>query len=185
MPRIPGWEKSWTGLYSHYAALILSGKSQSVLAGLGCAPLSHWFSPSMAWAAGQLAPKHPESWPRNRSVAGAQGRMTIHQISHRLSWLALLLLLIKARLSGINQLLCWVPSFCLLASEWLEVYRSNSWIEESLSLIHWLPFHICPQKPSIPFPKILQNIHWTWKCTRHWIPDEMNHVLETSFLHRL
>lgn len=74
------------------------------------------------------------SWPQNTlspdpgtgSVAGAQGRMTSHRISHRLSLLVLLLLLIKARLSGINQLLCWVPSFCLLASEWLEVFKRNS-----------------------------------------------------------
>lgn len=76
---------------------------------------------------GFLPPWHEQLgaqfWPQNTfipdlgSVAGAQGRMTSHQVPHRLSQLVLLLLLIKDRLSGINQLLCWVPSFCLLASE--------------------------------------------------------------------
>lgn len=73
-------------------------------------------------------------WPQNTlspdpgrgSVAGAQGGITSHQISHRLSLLVLLLLLIKARLSGITQLLDWAPSFCLLAREWLEVFTSSS-----------------------------------------------------------
>lgn len=61
------------GCYSHCAALIPPGKSQSVLAGLGCAPFSLWFSPSTAWAAGCLAPEHPESWPRNRQCGRSTG----------------------------------------------------------------------------------------------------------------
>lgn len=131
------------------------------------------------------------TWPQNTlspdpgigSVVGPQGRMTSHQISHRLSLLVLFLLLIKARLSGINQLLCWAPSFCLLPFS----LRFSEAAPELRNLFHWsIDYHFTAvlKKHLSHFLKY-SNIYWTWKHTRHWVLDNMNHVLETPFLHRL
>lgn len=148
---ILGWESSQAGCYSQYPDLTLSGKSQPILGGPDFALSPHEFLPARHEQPGSWPYNTPSPDPGAGSTAGAQGRMTSRQISHGFLLLVLLLLLIKARLVGISQPLCGVPSLCSLASGWLEVFRSNSWIGKSLWLVHWSWIHSHSQKPAVTF----------------------------------
>lgn len=161
MPTIQGWESSQTGCYSHSPALTLSGKSQPILAGLDSALSPLKVSPRTVEQPGSWHYNTPSADPGAGGTAAAQCRMTSRQVSHRLPLLVLLLLLIKARLVGRSWPLCRVASLCSLASGWVEGFRCNLWIGDSLPLVmDPQPFpepircsliHGQSQKPAISF----------------------------------
>lgn len=132
---IPGRESSWADSYSHYSALNLSGKLQPILAGPGLCIFPSECVPAQQKQPGSCPCPTPSPDPGAGSTAGAQRRMTSRQISHGLSLLVLLLLLIKARLVGISRALCGVPLLQMHARSWLEVFGNNPRTGESFSLI--------------------------------------------------